>query len=318
MSKEISGISPSGTLYARVKNKAGLWWNGSSFEEFSSANYANYVIAMTEEGNSNEYVADFPAGITAGGTYTWRVHRTTGSPNEGDLVVNTGTTDWTGSASISVASGSMSGSEFYEYILRLGFKRTDKSTEVYEAITDAIQEMRRMFMFDEAEIDATSTDTITELDDFKIDVESDLGLILGVTLEDGTTGTKLIQKSKADFDDLYPSINVDTDRGYPKHFCIYAGQIYIGPAPDRTDYLYRINYSQRAGNVTAVTPGVPFTNLYRDVLADNVQMRIFRIVEEYDKSNLFKLSFEDGFLYATRRERNNSGAGTFAVKGFNL
>ena len=68
MSKEISGISPSGTLYARVKNKAGLWWNGSSFEEFSSANYANYVIAMTEEGNSNEYVADFPAGITAGRT----------------------------------------------------------------------------------------------------------------------------------------------------------------------------------------------------------------------------------------------------------
>jgi len=34
----------------------------------------------------------------------------------------------------------MSGTEFYDYVLRT-FKRTDKSQEVYDAITDTIMDM---------------------------------------------------------------------------------------------------------------------------------------------------------------------------------
>lgn len=319
MAREIRGTSSTGTLYARIINSAGLWANGSSFEAYSTSNYSLYVNTMAEQGNSGVYVADFPSWITAGGTYEYFVHRQTGgSPAEGDPVINTGKIDWTGIAAISAATGAMSGSEWRDYVLRLGFKRTDKDAELFEATTDAIQEMRRRCMFDEAEIDSTTTDTISVLGDFKLDIESDLGLVLGIVVEDDDTGIPLIKISKGEFDCLYSSINVDNDHGFPKHYSIYAGKIYIGPSPDQVSYRYRINYSQRAGTITSSTAGVPFTNLYRDVLADNVQMRLYRMLEEFDKANLYKLSFEDGFLYAIRRERKNSGEGSFQMQGFYL
>lgn len=318
MAREIRGVSSTGTLYARIINSAGLWWNGSTFEAYTAANYSNYDIAMTEQGNSGVYVADFPSGITAGGTYEYFVHRQAGgSPAEGDTVINTGKVDWTGTSSVSAASGSMTASDWRNYLLRLGFKRTDKDTEIYEATTDAIQEMRRRLMFDEAETESTTTDTISVLGDFKLSVESDFGLLLGIVMEDGTNAHELVKKSKAAFDSLYPDHNVTNDRGYPKHFCLYAGQIYIGPIPDRTSYVYRKSYSRRAGTITSTTTGVPFTNVYRDVLGDNVLSRLYKGLEEFDKSAAFRQDFESMFAMSVRRERINAGSSLFNVRPTN-
>ena len=317
MSKEITGVSSAGTLYARLRNPAGLWWNGTAFETYAAANWATYDIAMTEEGDSQHYTADFPTAIITAGTYQYVVHvQSGGSPAEGDDVVNTGRIDWTGTNAVTVtaATGAMSGSDWRDYVLRCGFKRTDKDSELYEATTDAIQEMRRRFMFDEAEEDSASTDTIGTLGEFKIDIETDLGLFLGVRVQDGTDAFNLIKVSKAQFDELYPDINVTNDRGYPKHFCVFAQQVWIGPIPDSVSYTYRKSFSLRAGTITSATAGVPFTNLYRDVLADNVLARLYKGLEEYDKSNYHKSAFEEGFLYSTRRERLNSGVGHFNVK----
>lgn len=319
MAREIRAVSPSGTLYARIMNNAGLWWNGTTFEAYSAGNYSNYDIALTEQGSSNVYVADFPTLITTGGTYEYFVHRQSGgSPAEGDQVINTGKIDWTGTVAITGASGSMTGSDWRDYFLRQGFKRTDKDTELYECTTDAIQVMRRRFMFDEAEVEATMTDAITTLGDFKLNVESDLGLILGIVLEDDDTGIPLKKVTKAQFDQLYPSINIESDRGYPEHFCLYAGQIYIGPVPDRISYFYRKSYSRRAGTVTSSTTGVPFTNLYRDVLAHLVNHKMNLLMEEWDKANVYKQMFEEEFLHSTRRERMNTGEDYFIQKGFHL
>jgi hypothetical protein len=298
-------------------NPAGLWWNGTSFEAYDAGNYADYVIAMTEQGSSGVYVADFPSAITSSGTYEYFVHQQAGgSPAEGDSVLddNTETIDWTGTASASAATGSMTGSDWRAYVLRLGFKRTDKDTELYEATTDAIQEMRRRFMFDEAETETTTTDTISVDGDFKLTLETDFGLLLGIVLEYDDTGTPLVQVPKWKFDQLYPSINVESDRGYPRHFCIYGGSIYIGPIPDQTTYVYRISYSLRAGTVTSSTSGVPFTNVYRDVLADLTLAKLYKALEEFDKSAYFVQEFEKGFLLATRKETANSGVHCFNVR----
>jgi hypothetical protein len=274
---------------------------------------------MTEQGNSGVYVADFPTAITTGGTYEYFIHRQSGgSPAEGDVVVNTGKIDWTGTVAISGSTGSMTGSDWRAYVLRAGFKRTDKDTELYEATTDAIQEMRRRFMFDEAEAEGLITDTISTLGDFKLNIESDFGLLVGIVLEDDDTGTQLTQVTKAQFDELYSSINVESDRGYPEHFCLYAEQIYIGPIPDSTSYVYRKSYSRRAGTITSSTTGVPFTNLYRDVLCDNVLSRLYKGLDDYEKANYHKALFEDGFNLSVRRERINSGEHMFQQKGFYL
>lgn len=106
MAREIRGVADSGTLYARIFNTAGLWWNGATFEAYASANYASYVVTMTEQGTSGVYVADFPALITTGGTYEFYIHGQSGvSPAEGDIVVGTGKLDWNGTTTVNPVPG---------------------------------------------------------------------------------------------------------------------------------------------------------------------------------------------------------------------
>lgn len=316
MANELRGVSTSGnTLYARIMNPAGLWWNGSAFEAYSAGNYATYDVALTEQGSSGVYVGTFPAGITTAGTYEYYVYiQSGGSPAESDVLASTGRVDWTGTASSVAAAGSMTGSDFYAYLLRRGFKRTDKATEVYEAITDAIQMFRRRFGFSEAHIDTLTTDTISVAGDYKIDIESDLGMLIGVRLEDGTSGRKLKKIAKSQFEDMYPDIDADTnDTGYPEHFCVFGEQILIGPRPDSTSYQYRVSYSQSGGTVVSSTASVPFTGLYRDVLADLVYSLLYYGLDEPALGDSFRLRFEAEFPLAVRQERKNSGEGSFCA-----
>jgi hypothetical protein len=325
MANELRGATGAGQVcYALIINSSGLFYNtdSSTFETYESGNYADYIVDMDEvRTNSGIYLGDFPAAILTSGTYEYFVKPSingSGAESEDDPVANTGRIDWTGTGIAAVTAGSLSGTQWLAYVLRGGFKRTDKDTEVYEETTDAIQELRRRFAFDEAEVEMTTTDTISVLGDYKIDIETDMGLVLGLNVIDGENATPLIFKSKREFNALYPDISVTNDKGYPEHFTMFDGQFQIGPIPDRTDYLFRIDYSSRAGIVTSATTGVPFTNLYRDILRDNVTYRLFKLMGDMTNAAEFRSAFEQGFLQATRRERANSGQGTFNVRPFGM
>lgn len=308
MANEIRGVSVDGTLYARIMNRAGLWWNGSTFEAYSAGNYSTYDIAMTEQGDSGVYVADFPTAITVGGSYEVFIHLQAGaSPAQGDLIAGTSRVDWTGTAAIYSTTGAMTGSDYYDYVLRKGFKRTDKAAEVYEAITDAVQLMRRRFSFGEAEVETETTDQIV-LGEYKLDLEDDFGMVLGVKVEDNNTGIELNKVSKSVYDSLYPDQDSDTTaNGFPTDYCIFAGQILLGPRPDSADYNYRISYSARGGTITSSTVGVPFTDVYRDALTDLVYYFLYDGLDEPEKADRFRQRFEAEFLIITRKERMNKG-----------
>jgi hypothetical protein len=321
MANELRGATGAGQVcYALVMNSSGQFWNTAdlAFETFSSGNYADYVIDLDEVGtNTGIYLGNFPSAITTAGTYEYFVKPSVNGANlesEDDPISNTGRIDWTGVTIASASADSLSGTQWLAYFLRGGFKRTDKDTEVYEETTDAIQEMRRLFAFDEAEVEMTTTDTISVLGDYKIDIETNTGLILGINVIDGENATPLIFKSKREFNLLYPDISVTSDKGYPQHFTMYKGQFQIGPIPDSVSYLYRVDYSARAGIISSATTSVPFTNLYRDILRDNVNYRMYKLMEDFAKAAEFRSSFENGFLQAKRRERANSGQGTFNVR----
>lgn len=103
MSNELVGASGSGlTLYGNIINVSGERWNGSAFETYSSANYTNYAVTMTEDGSSGIYLGDFPTTITTGGHYQLIYYRAGGgTPAEGDAIVGTGEIDWSGSTVVS-------------------------------------------------------------------------------------------------------------------------------------------------------------------------------------------------------------------------
>ncbi len=309
-------------IYVLISKPNGQFWDSTNsvFEDYSTASRDDYDIAVTEQGTSSGiYYVDFPSAITTAGTYTYYAYLRVGaSPAETDPLVTFGKVDWTGTTVVSGVTGSMTGSEFRDYVLRGGFKRTDKDSELYEATTDAIQELRRRYQFDEAQVDMELTDFVSTLGDFKLSLETDFGMLLSMTLEDDDTAIPLKIIPKWKFDKIYPDINVTADRGYPEHATLYDGQIYIGPIPDSIDYRYRMSYSQQAGTIASSTTTVPFTNVYREILRDLVLSKLWEIMDQFDKAQYYKQKAEEGYLTATRRENLNQGNTVFNVTPFGM
>ena len=115
----------------------------------------------------------------------------------------------------------MTGQQVRDYIVKSGFKRTDKDDELYSALTDVVREMRLEFPFQETSSDDAIIDTIASLGEYAVDVNPDFGLLIStVIMVDGNTGIPLDKISKAEYDRKYP---VPTDafyRGYPSEWCL--------------------------------------------------------------------------------------------------
>lgn len=290
MSKELRvGTQQTGlTIYGILWNPTSSVWNGTTFESYSSVNYANYPRTMTEEGSSKVHTGDFPVAITTAGRYEITYYiQLGGSPAESDLFAGAQSLDWDGSA-IEVAdeaeAGFMSGSDFYSYIIR-AFKRTDKSTEVYDAITDTINDMRLRIQFPEDETQVDLTDQIGTLGEYAMDVESDLGWLVGpIVVQDGNDGWDLDRISKSEWDRRYLSNVTDSSaRGRPKCYAVFGEKIYVGPVPDKTSYVYKKSYaSDPHATITSSTLAVPFTDKYREAMRWGVLQRLFSDIVKND------------------------------------
>lgn len=317
MSGEIRVIGATGnTGYVHLFNSSGQRWNGSSFESFNVLNYADYDVSVTEDGATGVYRGDMPSTVPAGSIDVVLFMQDGASPANGDRAVGAQSiTDWSGSSSAPASTplGSLTGLQMKTYIVNSGFKRDDMDSDIYDALTDTIMEMEQAFRFDEREKETTSTDIITAADDNKINLESDMGHLISVTLIDGDTTTPLCRLSKAAFDLLYSTPTSGMDTGYPKHFCVFAGQIQIGPCPDSLGYAYRQAYSQRLTSVIdATTSPVPFSAQYREILKDGAMYRLLKNLKHFDLASYHKNDFGEGMTRAMMRERRNRG-GTFNV-----
>lgn len=100
-------------LKAIVRDLAGLVANGSGLESYNSANYATYIIPMSEQSPTGFFSCAFPSYL-ARGKYTFSIHQGTGVA--GDLAVDKGEIDWNGATEdtldsiiAKLPSGSISG-----------------------------------------------------------------------------------------------------------------------------------------------------------------------------------------------------------------
>jgi hypothetical protein len=86
------------TVYFLVRNTVGQIWNGAAFENYTTANFANYFITATEQGTaSGFYTATFPAAIAAGVYNIVSKQQVGGSPAETDISIGWGPEQWDGS-----------------------------------------------------------------------------------------------------------------------------------------------------------------------------------------------------------------------------
>ena len=162
----------------------------------------------------------------------------------------------------------MSGSDLYDYVVRT-FKRTDKTEEVYDAITDTLVDMCERVAFEENKVEGYTASGISVLGDYKIDLPSNFGRLIGdVRWSDGDLSWTLKKLSKQQFNEMFPDPdgNEPID-GKPTHYCIFGKQILMGPVPDDTTYIYMLDYSKFLdAKVNATTSDVMFSDNARECI----------------------------------------------------
>lgn len=88
MANELIGeYSTGATLFAVLYNDTTKRvWNGTTFENWTNGNFANYPISLTEMGASGRYYGNLPASLDANAGYSYDVLvQQGGSPAIGDM-----------------------------------------------------------------------------------------------------------------------------------------------------------------------------------------------------------------------------------------
>ena len=92
-------------IYALLLNSSGLAWNGSAFEAIVNAHWTTYAVALTEQGTTGVYLANFPA-VSAGYYAASFRLRAGGSPAVSDSVVGTPVAiNWGGVSVVTTSTG---------------------------------------------------------------------------------------------------------------------------------------------------------------------------------------------------------------------
>lgn len=112
MAGELESIGPgtASTVYCLIfQTSTGKIWNGTAFETYTNANYANYPVSLTEQGSSNIYIGNFPAAIPAGTYGVVVVKQLAGSPAQTDQKIGNGNIEWNGTAPAPLSDTATSG-----------------------------------------------------------------------------------------------------------------------------------------------------------------------------------------------------------------
>ena len=168
----------------------------------------------------------------------------------------------------------MTGAELLAYIKRT-FKRTDKDTELYEAITDTITAIKNKKPTEDFR---AYSDISVSANDWRFAYESDFEYVTKFVLLDGDDSRTLKRISFSKIMDLeqYPDRSgVDTDK--PSHVAVEGKYIYIF-RPSDDSYTLRVWHTTATDDyaVAAGTDPVPFSARYREMLKAGALYRIYR------------------------------------------
>jgi len=209
----------------------------------------------------------------------------------------------------------MTGSEVYNYILST-FKRTDKSTEVYQAITDTCRDVRLRYSFEDTKVIGIST-PISALGEYKFLLPDDFGhLITDIRIIDADDSYPLKKISKQEYDDLLPNPSSTTvSKSKPTKYCIYGGYVYLYGVPDDVSYQYEVDYaSEDEVEVSSITDDVAFSNRYRELLKFGILYRLYRDLGFDNESTKWLSLYETEIQKIIRKDERNTQSNKDCVK----
>lgn len=203
----------------------------------------------------------------------------------------------------------MTGAEFLTYV-RSTFRRTDKDTQIYQATTDTIMDMRIRFNSEDFKYESYAS--IANIGDYKMTLPDDFAHLIGdISMEDTSTDTSygtLRKISKSRYDELYPFRTTVANRntGVPLHFCLYGREIFVGPPVDKETYQFQVNYTtEDATEITALTQNVAFSARHRKTLRYGVMKELYLMLENYKEAEVWSNLYEADLMKIIRNDMDN-------------
>jgi hypothetical protein len=109
MSYDIETRAPTGSnVHAVVRNSSALIWSNTAnaFVTYVAANWANYLVPLTEQSNSGFFYASMPSGITIADTLSVELWSGPGVSEAGDSYITGGYIQWNGTGNVNNITGS--------------------------------------------------------------------------------------------------------------------------------------------------------------------------------------------------------------------
>lgn len=213
----------------------------------------------------------------------------------------------------------MLGSSFYDYLLK-SFKRTDKESEAYQAITDTVRDIRLRIV---SNLDKTTNVTATvALGATTVALPTGYGHLISDPLVEDTgsndTYPPLVRMDKQTFNEQYPDLSNGDLTGTPLAYCVFADNIVFAPATDKATYRFRFDYTPYgSADITSVTADVPFSDRYREIVRYGALQRLYETMQNYADAQQAQNQYEAG-LFKIQADFNalESGNSPVQYQGF--
>jgi len=175
--------------------------------------------------------------------------------------------------------------EFLSYV-KNEFKRTDKDSEIYEALDDTLYDLTTEHDF---HVHQTEQSISLIADTYEYSLTSySMSMLLGpvLYLDDTGDADPLIKLSKASFDLRFPDLTAtDFDKDEPQYYAVYGNAIFIAPFPDTvTTESILVPISTIATKLVGDSDTPAFEDQWREVIKFGVLFRVWTQLGDFGKS----------------------------------
>ena len=206
----------------------------------------------------------------------------------------------------------ITGANFYTYCLAI-IKRTDKSTEVYQSMTDTVRDMRLRFLSEDFKQINTAL-AISTIGNYSVVLPTDFGHLIGDVMVKETSSDQSyppmnkisIEEYNQKYSDRFNTTVGNKMIGFPYYYCIFGGNLLVGPPVDKTTYEFRFAYStEDAVEISSSTTNVPFTTKYRKTVRYGVLKEMYLLLENYQEADLWSKLYEADLQKIIENDRQN-------------
>jgi len=184
----------------------------------------------------------------------------------------------------------------FKTYVKYDLKRTDKDTEIVQALNDAIVAVAVKIPHSAYKYQSYIA-TVAGQEDYALP-STIIHLMHPIRLIEGSgtndTGWELDHLTKEEYDALEPNPNrTSPDDGSPISYCIFSNSILLDPIPDDVYYI-EINWSKRPTSISGDSESPSLGAEWDEVLKYMVLSRVCAGLGIYDSAQYWRSMYEDG------------------------